>query len=260
MADSFYTYNSNYFGVVVSGLTETTKDSGIRISWFGKVVIIFQRYAELINKRICWWTRRRCCVRPMPWDVFNKRLISWSILLYVLFQLFICPVIACAIRNTSDSSHYSVGRFPKALLYVEEEAFEGTAFEVIAFEHGFLSAADRAFSEMVSLKIIYAPNSVEYIADSAFEHSSLRRVMGEKGTYIQKWAEKHNVEFAPVDSCLSAPVKMRSAGRIGLFPLWLLCPPLDLERKKIKYYLDNVIFSMRPQDRSELNSIDNRFP
>jgi hypothetical protein len=77
---------------------------------------------------------------------------------------------------------------------------------------------------------------------------------------VQQWAKTHKLAFRLDNDRLTAPKPLYlSAG--ALFAVFaLLCLPPESETKRIRQYLHSVFFSMRPQDRIELNPIDYRFP
>jgi len=245
MALMFYKYNHGYHEADVIVMKQKRTICSICFSGTAEAFPNLQPRKHL-NKH--FW-------RPTVKTSFAR----WIIIL-ILIQFVTCPLIACFSSNRTHASPKSIGRFPKSLLHIEEEAFEGTAFKTLIFEEGFLSAADRAFGGMTSLVDAYFPNTTEYIADSTFEQSSLKRIIGEEGTYIQKWAKQHNIEYEPDECYLTLPFRLYISKEVLLSLLALFRLPPDVELKKRKNNFNKYILSMRPQDRPELNPIDYRFP
>lgn len=178
----------------------------------------------------------------------------------VMLQLFVCP---CSSGPGTDRSVFfrkDAAIFPTALQYIENEAFEGTAFRTIIFQDRLLSISEHAFSKTNQLKDAYIPHSAEYISDSAFYSSTIETVYGLNGTYAQSWAEHHGLNFAFSDYWYVSAVEMRLGVAVMIALSGLICPLPGNDARKIRQYIKRIIISMRPQDRPELNPIDYRFP
>lgn len=186
----------------------------------------------------------------------NKpRLIVWSVVFVIALQVFACPLLLTLTSDYKGYTQSNTASFPTSLLRVEEAAFDGTSFTELVFKKGLLLVGERAFSNMEHLKYVWFPSSTEYISESAFYWSSLEKIYGPDGTYAQKWAKEHHVEYERIDYWPTAPSGVFIS--IGMmFPVFgLLCP--DSGKKRCH---KRIIISMRPQDRPELNPIDYRFP
>lgn len=191
--------------------------------------------------------------------VGRKRLIIFLILAVIMLQLFANPPPAEGFDGQNNDRH-GTALFPDSLTVIEDEAFEGTAFRTLVFKAGFLRIQDRVFSSMQSLRKAYFPSSVEYIADSAFSGSGLLSIGGYADTYVQQWAEQHDMQFNISDYWYTAPNKVQRLMEKLLSLFFILCLPVTEDARRIKRYIKKRVISMRPQDRVELNPIDYRFP
>ena len=184
------------------------------------------------------------------------RLISCALIVAVI----LLPLLHCCAQVNDHSVQDQTAKFPSALLSVGEEAFEGTSFRTLVFEDGLLSIHDRAFSNMKQLKLACFPDSVEYIADSAFFRSGLKVIRGRYDSYAQRWAERQQMRFEAEDRWHIAATDMQRFAGILAVLLGFFSLPMGEDTKRIKRYLSLLEISMRPQDRPELYPIDYRFP
>ncbi|MBQ6563813.1 MAG: leucine-rich repeat protein, partial [Clostridia bacterium] len=83
-------------------------------------------------------------------------------------------------------------RTPGALTEIEEEAFEGTAAEVVEIGYGVTSIGARAFADS-QLEQIILPSSVESIGTGAFDSGVA--VFGEFDSYAMNWALSNGFRF-----------------------------------------------------------------
>ncbi len=182
-------------------------------------------------------------------------LFVWALLLAVILQIFACLPITDRFFLQSVTA-----RFPNSLKEIGAEAFEGTAFRILIFQDGFLRLGENAFKGTDHLETAYFPRSTVCVASSAFTKSSIGQICGAEGSYVQKWAEENGVAFWCDNDWLTAPKRLHFSAEVLLAVFALLCLPPTSETKRIKQYLHSVSYSMRPQDRPELNPIDYRFP
>ena len=70
-----------------------------------------------------------------------------------------------------ESGTVRLKTLPADLLYIEEEAFIGTAYEAILIPDGCTSIGSRAFADCKNLLYIRIPASVSFIAEDAFAGS-----------------------------------------------------------------------------------------
>ena len=187
--------------------------------------------------------------------------MSRSMIIVLVVLLAISPIsfpTACA--DMAEVKSQAVFIMPISLQEIEEEAFSGTAAEIVIFPEGFLRIGDNAFEQALQLTDVYIPDTTKYIADSAFSINPDLTIHGVKGSYAQKWAKKHKVPFV-ADNIWVAVVR-----RVG---------SPDTNGIQIDHYIaainpEKIIGvhergedegkSKRPQDHPELNPIDYRFP
>lgn len=190
----------------------------------------------------------------------RRLLIVCAVFTAVLLQILALVRSDNQSINSHDSLPEDTAFFPKALELIEDEAFEGTAFQTLYFEEGLRQIGEHAFSETNRLEEVYFPETVNYIADNAFYCSSLKTVYGSEGSYIQSWAAEQYLDFMPTvcwftGSCISRVSMVLLTVMCGF-----VCPLPDSDSQRIRHYLIRIVKSMRPQDRPELNPIDYRFP
>jgi len=83
---------------------------------------------------------------------------------------------------------------PKGLITVEEEAFyQAKSLEVVVLPEGMKNIESRAFAES-SLKAIILPNTIERIAEDAFEGCNVGLV-AQEGSYAYLWGEEQGMEM-----------------------------------------------------------------
>jgi len=178
----------------------------------------------------------------------------------IAFSLYINPLWVVPDINNPRNIRDHTAVFPDSLISIENEALEGTAFQELIFREGLLYIGEHAFGNVGSLKKACIPNSVKYIADSAFSESGLKTIIAGTSTYAQYWAERHDIEFKLLDNnyanTISLHVLIQSI--LALFGITFI--PLDNDRRRIKQYIKLFVICMRPQDRAELYPIEYRFP
>ena len=87
---------------------------------------------------------------------------------------------------------------PGALEDVEAEAFLGACAEGIVIPDGCRSIGSRAFAENASLRYVYIPRSVAFIAEDAFENCPQAVLAGSNQDAIQ-YAAEHGLPFMVTD-------------------------------------------------------------
>lgn len=106
-----------------------------------------------------------------------KRTIA-LVMVFVLMSADICAIAEAVATLT----------LPKAMKVVEDEAFCGnTSIEKVIVPDGATEIGNRAFANS-SLLEINLPDSLEFIADDAFEGVSEVTVSAEEGSYAYDWA------------------------------------------------------------------------
>lgn len=150
--------------------------------------------------------------------------------------------------------------FPTSLEQIEDEAFEGTAIEIIILPDGFQYIGENVFRDVCSLKEVYIPDSVVEISDSAFMNDELYTIHGEKGSCAEDWAKQHKVPFVEMGT------------------LWIMLnnEPIFDGKKSARDVVDEILDSfgpcrtgskpqrndrsLSPKDRPEFHPIDFWFP
>lgn len=81
---------------------------------------------------------------------------------------------------------------PAALTHIDAEAFLNTSFGSVRCPDQLESIGSRAFANCRSLRSIYIPASVTFIADDAFENCTDLVIHGENGSYAKTYAKEHS--------------------------------------------------------------------
>lgn len=103
----------------------------------------------------------------------------------------IALLLAVLLAVGGVASAQSWMELPESLERIEEEAFYDTsAAEAVYVPRGTKQIQTRAFARS-GLTEISLPDSLTFIAEDAFEGSSLRTVYALRGTYAYKWAVDH---------------------------------------------------------------------
>ncbi len=160
----------------------------------------------------------------------------------------------------------SVSTLPSSLIIIGEEAFEGTSLQCVRLPSSLEVIEDRAFADIEPLESVYIPEETQFIGDGAFANDGHVVLMGESGSYAERWAQEHSFRFeiycdlTANAGSLGAGAKQNGALIPCLFAsalLWLLA---ELNRRKPILWGIGEGKTMRPQDRPELNPIDYSFP
>lgn len=187
--------------------------------------------------------------------MIKRKFFFLAMLLTVL--LFSFP---SAFAKEKEINAHDIFILPFSLQEIEEEAFANTAADTVIFPDGLLQIGKKAFEGVCNLIDIYIPESVEFIADTAFSLTSNLTIHGVNGSYAQDWAEKHSIPFVVDDIwnvfTLSGNSNNTKTNPINRFIATIVLIILFSLFKSCYYELR----SRRPQDRPELNPIDYRFP
>lgn len=114
--------------------------------------------------------------------------------------LFVISCIFLGFASADAESDNRTFEFPSSLERIEDEAFEGTAIEIMILPEGVLYIGENVFQVVCSLKEVYIPDSVVYIADSAFMNDGLYTIHGVKGSCAEDWAKQHKVPFIETET------------------------------------------------------------
>ena len=87
---------------------------------------------------------------------------------------------------------------PSSLKEIEEEAFVGGKFSYAYLPDGVSGIGARAFAECRNLQYIRIPDSVERIAQDAFENTDGLTICGKDGSYAEFYAGKYGFGFVVI--------------------------------------------------------------
>ena len=119
-----------------------------------------------------------------------------KLLIVVFFaMMFAMLSLACAEAETRLPGRFML---PESVCVIEKEAFEGTNAAVIYLPDSVERIEDRAFADILSLKVVYIPPSVRSIGDNILEGSGNTLLAGSYGSYAQEWAHAHGYSFFAV--------------------------------------------------------------
>lgn len=186
----------------------------------------------------------------------SKRIIILLAMLLIVL-LFSLPTTYADETGINSQTTYI---FPMSLQEIEEDAFSGTAAEVVIFPDGFLHIGERAFAGAWNLTDVYIPESVEYIADTAFSITSDLKIHGIDESYAKEWAERHQIPFVADDIWSALPKDGSSLNEQGISGKQQVAAVNPEKVIAVHERSEDEKESKRPQDRPELNPIDYRFP
>ena len=156
---------------------------------------------------------------------------SFSVTVFITFIICLFACIALAepdqsysISNTKEDFESKTFSLPASLQQIGEEAFEGTAAEVIIMQNAVTTIADQAFANMPNLREAYLPDSVNLIANDVFAGTSDLTVYGKKGSFAQAWAKKRGLPFSVRDIWTRMEIRHLPIEYV----IWILLPALFL--------------------------------
>ena len=82
----------------------------------------------------------------------------------------------------------------------------GNAFEDVVIPEGVESIGARAFADNHSMKTVTVPDSVYAIGAEAFGETDGLVIIGESGSFAEKWAMIHCVAFMPAEHTVTLRV------------------------------------------------------
>ena len=97
--------------------------------------------------------------------------------------------------SPADIADENTMTLPSGTRIVEEEAFYGTAANVIVLPEGAEKISASAFAGCRNLKSIVIPDSMLVIADQIFDEDLDVQIICYKGTTAERWALKHGVKL-----------------------------------------------------------------
>ena len=89
---------------------------------------------------------------------------------------------------------------PAGVIMIKEAAFSGdTSLDEVVIPEGCVSIGPRAFA-WSSVKSVTLPDSLESIADDAFDHHVSMTAYGYQNSYAQTWCQKHSIPFVSLST------------------------------------------------------------
>ena len=196
----------------------------------------------------------------------RSRIALAFVLIFAIMLFAVSTGISCSPLNNPDTAPLSkfsgedklVSSLPASLLLIDDQAFWGTALEIVCFDRQLYRIGEKAFWNIDTLTDAYIAESTEYIGHDAFPFGTV--IHGVKDSYAQQWAEENGYQFAQDDIWNSGSlVKEHLLTLVLLLPFTVI--PADADRYKKAYSRFGVyVRSMRPHDRPELYPINYRFP
>ena len=149
---------------------------------------------------------------------------------------------------------------PTSLLVIEEEAFMGTGLENVVIPEGTERIESRAFAGNRSMKTVTIPESVYAVSADAFDGANGLVIMGESGSYAERWARIHGVAFLPADRVIefrvsgSGPVDRQESLGAGNSVI------LSEAKEKARFRDPDPVRSPRSCEKAKMHPIDLVFP
>lgn len=149
---------------------------------------------------------------------------------------------------------------PVSLQEIEEEAFFGTSAQIVVIPEGFPELKNKALEGMKRLTDLYIPQSTINISDTAFSVNQFLTIHGVNHSYSEAWAKRHQIPFIADYAYYTIECGERIKKASGILhncaPDVIKCPKIIVVHERGQ----DDGKSKRPQERSELNPIDYRFP
>lgn len=110
----------------------------------------------------------------------------------------ICVILGLAVITGTAFAADAVLKLPGAIRTIEEEVFYGDAalYEVV-LPSGLTRIEGKAFA-FSSVRYINLPDSIEYIAEDAFDGCQLEYAKAQSD-YCKKWCSDHGIRIYPSD-------------------------------------------------------------
>lgn len=180
-------------------------------------------------------------------------------LLVILLFMALLPIDTVCLDITA-SNKATIFNVPSSVKIIAEEAFAGTIVQTVVLQSEVLYIGSNAFRDANYLKVIFIPDSVAFIADSAFPKNNGLTIHGVEGGYVQNWAEVIGLDFVVDDIWTDTQISdgIHVDNLLSLF--WIICPADEKVFISFVERIKRFIKSMRPQDRPELYPINYRFP
>ena len=132
-----------------------------------------------------------------------KKIMPFISVLFMFSLLSFLSVMFAPEKDDAFSRNFAL---PSSLLVIEDEAFMGSAFEDVVIPEGVESIGARAFADNHSMKTVTVPDSVYAIGAEAFGETDGLVIIGESGSFAEKWAMIHSVAFMPAEHTVTLRV------------------------------------------------------
>ena len=113
----------------------------------------------------------------------NCRRVGFCFFLLLFALIMFAPSVIAAPINVNRRFGPAYSLFPKNLVTIEDEAFEGTNLSTIFLQKQVVSIKERAFAEVRNLGNVFLSESVSFIGNSAFQSYNHFIVYGNKSSY-----------------------------------------------------------------------------
>ena len=118
-------------------------------------------------------------------------------LVMMIVAMLLCLSTAYA-EDIVDRWDDRVSVLPASLQVIDDEAFAGTALQVVVTNDELTAIGERAFADNDSLVLFVASNDIETISDDAFENDEKLTIIGEWNGFIADWAQAHGIAFVDI--------------------------------------------------------------
>lgn len=175
------------------------------------------------------------------------------VLLLLCLTLLVSP--ACA-DNQEEAQH--VFALPSNLRVIDDEAFYGTAGEVVVLRENVEFIGERAFYDIPILSDMYIPQTTGCIAENAFTDTDIT-IHGVENSFADQWAKEHGFRFVHEDiwttlSQTNHLLKLRPVySFMGVVSQWSIIISCLIKRIHIRN-------RKRVKDYPEMYAIDLVFP
>lgn len=119
--------------------------------------------------------------------------------LWLVPVLLACFAVCYAKADIQNSPSFGVASFPSALVSIEDEAFQGTSFQVIVIHEGLTRLGVNAFEGNGNLHTAILPKSLVYIGEGALPVNDRLTIYAPWDSTTQDWAEENRVRFIRVE-------------------------------------------------------------
>ncbi len=191
-------------------------------------------------------------------------------------RLLICAVlfIACAFpvlmasAGAEEKDAAPVFRLPSSLKIVEDEAFFNTSAETVIFPNGMSFVGEKALDMIPSLKDVFLPPTVGYIAPNVVPEDSNAVFHVVKDSISELWAQEYGHRYVywenvavPVGPSSQVFREDANKSRNAVFYIMAaILVFLFLPKKRSAFEDRGQERNISPENRAEFHEIDYFFP